>query len=159
MRKLVGTIVIVLFIVAGVGYSRGWFSFSRSGGPGNDDMRVSVSIDKGKARGDIAQASEKLREMTQDARQRPPAKAAAPPASGATASGKIVGLDPAGSLTIATDDGRQLEIQVPDAAGVTVDGLDANSGGLRSGDRVVVQYTSAEGTNIATELSVTTRPS
>lgn len=169
MRKLIGTIVVLIVLVAGLGYYRGWFSISRTDAPGSDDVGVGVSIDRSKAKGDVAQAGEKLRDLTRRGKEeiksaagsdeRPSSSDEMPAEGVATAAGKIVSIEPAGSLTVETDDGRSLQIEVPVAAGVTVDGRDATTAALRSGDQIVVHYESAEGKNVARDLSVTTRPS
>ena len=50
MRKFLGSLVIVLLIVAGIGLYRGWFSLSKEDQPG--ETKVELRIDKDKVKAD-----------------------------------------------------------------------------------------------------------
>jgi hypothetical protein len=62
MRKLLGTVTILIFIVVGVGFYRGWFGFAADDQPGQTN--VEISVNKEKIRKDAEAASEKARELT-----------------------------------------------------------------------------------------------
>ena len=61
MRKFLGTLVILVLIVAGVGFYRGWFGISGDDQPG--ETNVELTIDKGKIKQDAEAASQKAREL------------------------------------------------------------------------------------------------
>ncbi len=62
MRKFLGTLVIVLLIVALVGFARGWFRLSTEDQPA--ETHVELHIDKDKIREDTQKAAEKAREIS-----------------------------------------------------------------------------------------------
>ena len=62
MRKFLGTLVIIVLIVAAVGLFRGWFGVSTEDQPGQTN--VELTIDKQKIKQDARSASEKAREFT-----------------------------------------------------------------------------------------------
>ena len=62
MRKFLGTLVIIVVVVAVVGFFRGWFGVSTDDQPG--ETNVELKIDKEKIQQDAAAAKEKARELT-----------------------------------------------------------------------------------------------
>lgn len=64
MRKTLGTLVMILLVVACVGFYRGWFGVSTEDQPG--ETNVELRIDKAKIKQDAEAASEKARELTGD---------------------------------------------------------------------------------------------
>lgn len=62
MRKFLGTLVILLVIVAAVGYLRGWFNVTTQSE--QDETNIELRIDKEKIKQDAAAAKEKARELT-----------------------------------------------------------------------------------------------
>ncbi len=63
-RSHFGTIVFVLLIclVAGVGYSRGWFHLASSEDNTRDEVHVSLTVDRGKFRSDAEKAVDKTKQ-------------------------------------------------------------------------------------------------
>lgn len=63
MRSLIKVLVVLLICLVGIGFYRGWFSFSspNSGAEGNK-VDVNVSVDKGKMKSDVKKAEEKIQE-------------------------------------------------------------------------------------------------
>ena len=57
MRKFLGTLVILIVIVAVVGFFRGWFNISTSNQPGNTN--IELQIDKDKIKEDAEKVKEK----------------------------------------------------------------------------------------------------
>ncbi len=57
MRKFLGTLVIIVIIVAGVGFYRGWFGVSTDDQPG--ETNVELKIDKDKIKQDADAVSKK----------------------------------------------------------------------------------------------------
>ena len=64
MRKLLGTLVLICLIVAGVGLFRGWFDVSKVDEPGQTN--VQITIDKEKIREDAEKAKQKAKELAAD---------------------------------------------------------------------------------------------
>jgi hypothetical protein len=61
MRKLLGTLTMVILIIAGVGLYRGWFGVATDDQPGQTN--VEITVDKEKIRHDAEAASAKAREL------------------------------------------------------------------------------------------------
>ncbi len=68
MRKLLGTLVIVVLLISAVGFYRGWFSVSKDDQPG--ETNVQIKIDKDKIKQDTQEATRKARELGSDAKDR-----------------------------------------------------------------------------------------
>ena len=62
MRKTLGTLALLLFIVVGVGLYRGWFNFYAEDQPG--ETNVELRIDKDKIKQDAEAAQDKARKLT-----------------------------------------------------------------------------------------------
>ena len=65
MRKLLGTLTILVLIVLGVGFYRGWFGVATDDQPGQTN--VEINVDKEKIRQDAEAAKEKARELADQA--------------------------------------------------------------------------------------------
>ena len=61
MIRLISTLLLLVAVVAGVGYFRGWFQFSSD--RSNGDPTYSVTVDKDKIKEDEARAKKKLQDM------------------------------------------------------------------------------------------------
>ena len=79
MRKFLGTLVLLASIVAGVGFSRGWFDVSTDDQPGTTN--VELKIDKEKIKQDAETAAEKARELADQSKDPPSDSPAAAPSS------------------------------------------------------------------------------
>ena len=67
MRKFLGTLVILVAVVAAIGFYRGWFGVSTEDQPG--ETSVELKIDKSKIKQDAEAASEKARELARQVDQ------------------------------------------------------------------------------------------
>jgi hypothetical protein len=63
MHFLIKLAFVLLICLVGIGYFRGWFSFSSSPNPNSDGSKVNVniSVDKKKIGADIEKAEQKLK--------------------------------------------------------------------------------------------------
>ena len=68
MRKLLGSVLIVVVIIAALGFYRGWFSVSTDDQPGQTN--VELTIDKEKIKQDTEEASQKAKELGADIERR-----------------------------------------------------------------------------------------
>ena len=66
MRKLLGTLTLLIMIIVGVGVYRGWFGVAADDQPGRTN--VEIVVDKEKIRHDAEAASEKAREFAEQAK-------------------------------------------------------------------------------------------
>ena len=62
MRKFVGTLTILVIILAGVGLVRGWFSFSTDSEA--EKTRIGVTIDKDKLKADTERLKDGVRDFS-----------------------------------------------------------------------------------------------
>ncbi|HQX48664.1 MAG TPA: hypothetical protein PLY87_20330 [Planctomycetaceae bacterium] len=68
MKRLCGTLFVLLICVAGVGFYRGWFSVSTHGTDAeNHNVDVNLSVDTDKVKADAAAVKEKAVELTSEA--------------------------------------------------------------------------------------------
>lgn len=67
MRSMIKLLVLLLICLVGIGFYRGWFSFSNLS-PNTDGNRVNidVSLDKGKMKSDIKEAEQKVKEEVKE---------------------------------------------------------------------------------------------
>ena len=63
MRKLLGTLTILVLIIVGFGFYRGWFGFAADDQPGQTN--VEITVDKEKIRQDAKAASQKAHELAE----------------------------------------------------------------------------------------------
>lgn len=62
MTRLFGLLFVILLVVAGIGYFRGWFTVSTEKGEGQKSD-VTISVDKEKIKGDTAKAKEQVKDV------------------------------------------------------------------------------------------------
>jgi predicted negative regulator of RcsB-dependent stress response len=68
MRNLTIVIILLLVGIAGVGYYRGWFAFSRSGT--NQAPSATITVDKAKFHEDEQKAKDKTQGFEQEAKDK-----------------------------------------------------------------------------------------
>lgn len=61
MRKLLGTLALGIFVLAGIGLARGWLSFSSESGEGTE--KLEISIDKEQLKEDTSKLKEGAKEI------------------------------------------------------------------------------------------------
>jgi hypothetical protein len=67
VRSFIKILVVLLICLVGIGLYRGWFSVSSDKPDAEGDkVKVTVSVDKGKMKSDVAKAKEKLKEEIRD---------------------------------------------------------------------------------------------
>jgi predicted negative regulator of RcsB-dependent stress response len=72
MRKLLGTLVVLAAVVIGIGFYRGWFTFSTSHDSGTDQRSIHMNIDENKVKSDAEKAKEKASEAAGKIREHGP---------------------------------------------------------------------------------------
>lgn len=66
MRRLLGFLVVVLVLIVGLAFYRGWFQFSSESG--DNKANYTISVDKDKIKADEELAKEKLNELQNKAK-------------------------------------------------------------------------------------------
>ena len=67
MRSLIKVLVVLLICLAGIGFYRGWFSFSKpNADTEGNKVNVNMSVDKGKMKSDVKRAEEKIKEEVKE---------------------------------------------------------------------------------------------
>ncbi len=64
MTRFIGTVVILLLLVAAVGWYLGWFEFNKSSN--SHEINFNVSVDKAKVKEDLDKATDKAKGTTQE---------------------------------------------------------------------------------------------
>ncbi len=68
MSRIITLLVLLIVLIAGVGYYRGWFTVSTDKGSGHTD--VTVTVDKDKIKQDEQKAKDKAKELEQKAKDK-----------------------------------------------------------------------------------------
>lgn len=68
MVRMILVLALIVAIVAGIGFYRGWFHFSSDSG--NNDAKVTVSVDKDKIEEDKDNAIDKMQDLGQQAKDK-----------------------------------------------------------------------------------------
>lgn len=154
MLRLLGFLVLLAVLVAGVGFVRGWFSIDTADG-GTSSKSVTLTLDKDKAKDDIAIGGDllsKSKEAGGDLLDK---------VSGALGSDKLngeitkVNLDklrlkvrPAGAEDTIT-------LSVPAEATVSRNGKPASLAQLKEGDAIEISYSEEDGEKVALKVEAT----
>lgn len=69
MYRFFAVLVLVLILIAVVGFSRGWFAVSNESAPDSDRVNIGVTVDKSNIRHDANNASETAHELGANARR------------------------------------------------------------------------------------------
>ena len=64
MKKLSAVLIVLVLLVVGVGFYRGWFTLSSPAAPGSDKVNVNLTMDKGKIKEDAESVKNKATELT-----------------------------------------------------------------------------------------------
>jgi hypothetical protein len=65
MKSIFKLLIILVICLAGIGFYRGWFSFSNTGS-NEQKEEINVSVDKGKIREDVRKAKNKVGEEVKE---------------------------------------------------------------------------------------------
>ena len=65
MSRMLIVLVLIVAVVAGLGFYMGWFHFSS--GSDNNDAHITVSVDKDQVQKDMDKAADKVETTTQQA--------------------------------------------------------------------------------------------
>lgn len=69
--RIFGVLVLLLVLVIGIGFYRGWFSMSsQTQNPVNNNAEMGVTVDRDKIEADAEAVKEKARELTGEAKEK-----------------------------------------------------------------------------------------
>lgn len=66
MSRLLGILFLVIIVIAGVGFARGWFTISSNREDATNRVDVNLSVDSDKIRQDTDTAKREAREFTEE---------------------------------------------------------------------------------------------
>ena len=66
MRLLLRWLLVLVVCLIGIGFYRGWFSFSSHGTEESDKVNVSVSVDKKKMKSDVVKVENKVKQEVKE---------------------------------------------------------------------------------------------
>jgi len=66
MSKLLGILFLVIVVIAGIGFARGWFAVSRNRDDATNRVDVNLSVDSDKIREDKDAAKREAKEFTEE---------------------------------------------------------------------------------------------
>ena len=149
MRRLLGTIVVLIGIVIIIGIWRDWFQFRSHS---NDDHMdtFSVDVNRQKLREDTAAAEKSARHIGDRIREN--AEGILPEHS---ASGRIAHVWPMDKdLRIVTSENKELALKVEPNTKIIENEQAMQLDGLREGERVWVVYAIKDGKNVARSITI-----
>jgi hypothetical protein len=143
MRKTAGFLFLVLLVVIGVGYWRGWFTVSANPQPQKDDKVVyNVEVDKQKFRKDTAAVCQAVKDRTSAAQAE-------------TLRGTVGFVDvTTRSFTLRVPGKEDMPFQVDSGTKIRRDESDLALKDLRAGEPVAVSHTNKDGVNVAMTVTV-----
>lgn len=68
MRRLLGTLVLLVAVILGVGVYQGWFQFSKE--TSDNKTSVTLSVDEAKIKADAEKAEKELKELGNKAKEK-----------------------------------------------------------------------------------------
>jgi hypothetical protein len=147
MRRLLGTLAIIVIIVVVVGVYRDWFHFTRSQDQGGETLDLGVQVDKQKIKEDQQALENKAKEFGGQLRDK-----AAPEEK---ATGTIAQVDPtAQRVVVRTTDQKEITVYLESATKVRLNDAQASLKEVHEGDRATVNYSAKDGKNYARSISV-----
>lgn len=141
MRAFLGTVFIVLLLVALLGWWRGWFVFDSVHAGNRTENRL--TIDEGKIKDDASRAAAKVEELTDSAVSVFKSKSKPAKAGGGDieVDATLVAVDEAArSVQVRVGD-DVLTVGVDRDVGIVIDGQSSTLGQLRQGSAVVLRMT------------------
>jgi len=133
--KILGFLVLVVAVVAGVGFYRGWFTIATNPSDRPDDkVSVTVGVDTERIKSDAAAAKRKARDF------------GGAVAGSKTVQGKLNEVTE-GRIVVATDPTGTMDFHLEPDAKIFLGKEEARSKDLSAGDRVTVTYREQDGKN------------
>jgi ribosomal protein S1 len=142
MRGFLVVLVLLIVLVVGFGFYRGWFSLSTADDLRRDELNVALKVDKGKVKSDAEAARESARHLGDDAK-----KAIKDTSKTETISGTVAEVRP-DRITVKQADGMEVSIVRKEEAGQTT------ASEAKVGDRVQVVCVTEDGQRVARSISV-----
>lgn len=136
MLRLFGFLFLVVLVLAGVGYVRGWYSFGTVEAGGKTG--VTVEIDRDKIGKDTAAAADKLAALSAEAAEKIRGLATKSADGTSTVEGSVVAVDVAGRSVRLDAGDAAVDLRVPAGAAIVRDGADVTLADLETGTRVRV---------------------
>jgi hypothetical protein len=133
--------IVLLVVVIGVGFYRGWFAFTTEHKEGQDNkVGLKVEIDKDKIKSDAEAARNKVRGVGETV------------TGGKTMEGTLVKVAD-GSFTMMDPANNEVSFQLEPSAKVRLRDADTRLPSLQAGDHVTVAYHEKDGKNMATSVT------
>jgi hypothetical protein len=133
--------IVLLVAVIGLGFYRGWFTFTTDHKDGPDNkVGLHVEIDKDKIKSDAETARNKVRGVGDSV------------GAGKTMEGTLVKVSD-GAFTMMDAANNEVSFQVEPSAKVRLRDADARLASLQAGDHVTVAYHEKDGKNLATSVT------
>lgn len=146
MIRLLGSLVVVVFVVLVVGFFTGWFSFSAETQAGETDL--SLRVNRGEIEKDVRGIGDKIEEQVEKATSDQETDAQ-------TVEGTVVALDTRGGrLDLRTSDDSVRTFVVPSAAVIRKGADPIALDGIALGDRLGVTWVRADETDRVTLIEV-----
>ncbi len=155
MRKLIFTLLVVVLIVAGLGFYLGWLHFGTERDREGNLIGVRVDINRGKIRNDTQtvrkEAGNLGRKVKEGAEEASEAIRHAP----SSLTGDVTAIHANESrLTVRTADGRLHDVAVTGTTRIRRNEVSVPLNQLMAGDRVVVSYRQENGRPVAESITV-----
>ena len=134
--------IILLMVIIGVGFYRGWFTFTTEHKDGADNkVGVKVEIDKDKIQADAEAARNKVRGIGDSV------------SSGSkTMEGTLAKVGD-GTFSVMEANNNEVAFQLEPSAKVRLRDADSRLASLQAGDRVTVAFHEKDGKNMATSVT------
>lgn len=139
MLRLLGFVMLVLLILGGIGYYRGWFDVE------SNDGKTTLSLDNERAKEDLAKGKEKAGDLLDRIGDAIAAKRLEGEVTKVDAGGRTLRFRPEGQ-----DD--SLAVRVPSDDVVKRNGDAAALHDIEIGDHVTVKFVEEDGEAVATEV-------
>jgi preprotein translocase subunit SecF len=167
MRKLMLLVVLVLIVAGAVylGFTRDWLNLRTQSATDQGQTEVTLTVDKNKVKQDLAAARDKATEVKEEISEaaagvKEEVKDKAGAAKEAVAGQKLEGTieainDEPQSLVIkARDKDAPVTVRIDKDTKIRVGDREGNTGDLRVGDEVTIQYDATEGGHVARNVTV-----
>ena len=150
MRRLLGSLVVLIAIVVVIGIWRGWFDFRSNSREGDGNRTYSVDVNRTQIAKDTAvvgqsarQVGERIKENVENV------------AGQHSANGIIIRVERKDKLLqIRTSENKELTIAIEPSTKIVENEESVQLDGLRDGERVWITYSVQDGKNVAQSITV-----
>lgn len=151
MVRTLGFLALLLIIVAGIGFYKGWFSLTTTRDDGNQ-VNINLTVNKDKLKEDVSRARDKAREIAARAAEGTPKTPA--PTDQQTITGRINRVETDSQRLVVSIGIVSVPFQLNPATRVRVNNRDGRVADLRPGDQAAVTFKVENGKNAATTVAV-----